>query len=286
MKYRFLRFPHGKAKAVTLSYDDGCKADEKLIEILNKYGVKTTLNICSGWIEDEAPNAYRTVSNIKRLAESGNHEIAIHGDNHIAIGNTSTVFGINDILKCREKLEKLFGGIIRGMAYADTGINQLTAGVTATDIKQYLKYLGISYARTLDGGNSSFDIPQDFLEWVPTAHHNNPNLFEYLDDFLAVDADKQYSALRKPLLFYLWGHSSEYDKNNNWEILEEFCKKVSQYNDIWLATNIEVCDYVNAYRNLLFSVDNMTVFNPTAMDVWFDIDGQLYCVRAGQSLII
>ena len=27
MRYRFLRYPEGKAKAVTFSYDDGCRAE-------------------------------------------------------------------------------------------------------------------------------------------------------------------------------------------------------------------------------------------------------------------
>ena len=36
MGYRFLRFPGGKAKALTLSYDDGCIADKRLAETLDK----------------------------------------------------------------------------------------------------------------------------------------------------------------------------------------------------------------------------------------------------------
>ena len=38
MKYDFLRFPEGKCKAVTFSYDDGTKADIQLANILTKYG--------------------------------------------------------------------------------------------------------------------------------------------------------------------------------------------------------------------------------------------------------
>ena len=37
MRYQFLRFPGGKPKAVTLSYDDGCAEDLHLLEIINKY---------------------------------------------------------------------------------------------------------------------------------------------------------------------------------------------------------------------------------------------------------
>ena len=45
MRYQFLRFPGGKSKAFTLSYDDGKPADIKLSEIIAKYGVKCTFNL-------------------------------------------------------------------------------------------------------------------------------------------------------------------------------------------------------------------------------------------------
>ena len=45
MKYRFLRFPEGKQKAVTLSYDDGCKEDIRFSDVITKYGLKCTFNL-------------------------------------------------------------------------------------------------------------------------------------------------------------------------------------------------------------------------------------------------
>ena len=42
-----MRFPGGKAKALTLSYDDGVRQDKKLIEIFNKNGIKGTFNVNS-----------------------------------------------------------------------------------------------------------------------------------------------------------------------------------------------------------------------------------------------
>ena len=47
MNYAFLRFPNFKDKCVTLSYDDGLIYDKKLIEILDKYGLKCTFNLNS-----------------------------------------------------------------------------------------------------------------------------------------------------------------------------------------------------------------------------------------------
>ena len=37
-----------KLKAVTFSYDDGTTQDIRLIELLNKYGLKSTFNLNSG----------------------------------------------------------------------------------------------------------------------------------------------------------------------------------------------------------------------------------------------
>ncbi len=44
---KYMRFPDGKCKAATFSYDDGVKADIKLIKIFDKYGVKGTFNLNS-----------------------------------------------------------------------------------------------------------------------------------------------------------------------------------------------------------------------------------------------
>ena len=45
MRYRFLRFPNCKTKAVTLSYDDGPTADVQLLKTIDKYGIKCTFNL-------------------------------------------------------------------------------------------------------------------------------------------------------------------------------------------------------------------------------------------------
>ena len=47
MRYQFLRFPGGKAKALTFSYDDGCSEDLRFADTLTKYGLKGTFNLNS-----------------------------------------------------------------------------------------------------------------------------------------------------------------------------------------------------------------------------------------------
>ena len=43
-----MRFPGGRAKAFTLSYDDGVEQDIHLIELIRQHGVKCTFNLSSG----------------------------------------------------------------------------------------------------------------------------------------------------------------------------------------------------------------------------------------------
>lgn len=37
------------------------------------------------------------------------------------------------------------------------------------------------------------------------------------------------------MLFYVWGHSYEFDVNNNWERIEEFCKMLGGRDDIFMV---------------------------------------------------
>jgi len=42
-----------------------------------------------------------------------------------------------------------------------------------------------------------------------------------------------------PQLFYVWGHSYEFDIDNSWDKFEEFLKMVAHRSDIRYATNAE-----------------------------------------------
>jgi hypothetical protein len=48
----------------------------------------------------------------------------------------------------------------------------------------------------------------------------------------------------EPMLFYIWGHSYEFDLNNNWDMIENFCSLISNREDIFYGTNTEVLSYL------------------------------------------
>lgn len=282
MPYRFLRFPNGRAKAVTLSYDDGSCYDEKLLDIINRYGLKCTFNLNSARIG--AKDAL-TATQVYQLLDQG-HEVAVHGANHLASGIVRPVEGIRDILKCREYLEQTFSRIIRGMAYADTGIRHFIDGNCYENVRQYLTDLGIVYSRTIGGDNDCFDLPSDWFAWMPTAHHANPKLPEYMESFLNLDISSLYCADQHPRLFYLWGHSHEFHFSDNWHLLERIGQTLGCRDDIWYATNIEIYDYVTSYHSLVWSADSQRVYNPTLIPVWFTVGSKMYCVHSGETVEI
>jgi hypothetical protein len=227
-----------------------------------------------------------TRQEVRDLQYVHGHEVAVHGARHIAPGRTTAVNGIRDILECRLELEKLMNCIIRGMAYPDSGIRSMSANVDYETIRTYVKDLGIAYSRTLGGDNDRFELPTDWYAWMPTCKHKNPEFKAYAEKFLKLDVKAQYITGHDARLFYVWGHSHEFANDNNWELLEEICQILGGHQDIWYATNIEICDYVNAYHSLIFSVDNDIVYNPTQFKIWFEADNKDYCIEPGETLYL
>ena len=283
MRSVFLRFPGGKAKALTFSYDDGVVQDKRLAELFDSYGMKATFNMNS----EKFRKFNFTKEEMHEYFLDKGHEIAVHGAFHRANGNNRPIEGIRDVLDCRLELEEKCDRIIRGMAYPDTGITQMGNFGNYENIKRYLTDLDIAYARTLKGDNDSFALPEDFHAWMPSAHHDNANLMDYIDKFVNMDmSTNRYHARRTPKLLYIWGHSYEFDKKDNWDRIEEICRRLANNDEIWYATNIEIYDYIEGYKRLVYSADGYKVYNPNLFTIWFDADGVLYSVKSGETLQI
>ncbi len=272
----FYRFPGGLHKALTLSYDDGVEQDIRLMEILDKYGIRCTFNLNSGcWAEEgtvyPAGHIHRRMprSRVEDLYRNPNHEVAAHCLTHASLTELNPAQIAHEVLADRENLEAMFGGLVRGLAYP--------FGTYSAEVVEALKATGVAYARTVVSTND-FSIPNEWLTLHPTCHHNAPNLTALCDRFLSD------SVPFGSKLFYLWGHSYEFESDDNWQVIEEFCRKMSGRDDIWYATNIAIVDYVNACRAMQSSADGHVLHNPTCIDVWVDADGQSVCVRAGQTV--
>lgn len=285
MSYRYLSFPGGKMKAVTFSYDDGVKADIRLSEIFSKYGLKATFNINSSALA-EGGSKRLSADEIKTNIIDRGHEVAVHGAEHMASAMVSPTLCLKDAFECRRVLEDTFDTIIRGMAYPDTGIRVPDNGNSYETVKNILTYSGIVYSRTLSGDNNRFEMPRDFHAWMPTAHHNNPALLGWIEEFNSLEYSTFRTNRNAPRLMYIWGHSYEFDRDNNWDRIEEICTKISGRDDTWYATNIEIYDYVKAYEGLVFSADEKKVFNPGYKTVWLTCNYKIYQIDPGATVRI
>ena len=256
-------YPGGKKKALTMSYDDGQVHDRKLVEIFNKYGIRGTFHLVSGWFDREG---FLKSSEIRDLFKG--HEISAHTLNHPYLTILPGDMVATEVLEDRKNLEELAGYPVRGMSYP--------YGAYSQELTEILPFLGIEYCRTVNSHNG-FQLPDNFLSWHPTCHHKQ-GLMEKAKAFKNIGKWAQM-----PLL-YVWGHSFEFEWDKNWDLIEEFCKTVSGDDDVWYATNIEIADYVRAMKSLKFSVDRKTVHNPSALDVWISIDGEPCRIEAGKTV--
>lgn len=269
-------FPGGREKALTFSYDDGVEQDKKLIELFQKYGVKATFNLNSGCYPEEGVKypegtIHRRMSykDVTATYKNTGHEIAIHALTHPLLEQQPEGIAAYEIVEDRKNLEQQFDTIVRGMAYP--------FGTYNDKIVEILKNAGIVYARTVNSTHN-FSIPVDWLRMPATCHHNDPELMNLAKQFVAVQPGWS------PYLFYLWGHSYEFEANDNWNVIEEFLQYTGNREEIWYATNIEVHDYTEAYRSLLFNYDRTKVMNPSCQKVWFKVEQNIYVVKPGETI--
>ncbi len=254
-------FPGGRRKALTLSYDDGVYSDIRLMDIMRRHGIKGTFNVNAGLMigdKEAEPQTYRLWPDEYGAYEG--FELAVHGYMHPFLDRMAADQVIGEIVNDRRALEELAGYPVHGMAYPYGTYNEA--------LIEQLRHLGIYYSRTTRATND-FRLPEEFLAWHPTCHHNAGNLMELCDRFLNEPENKGVG-LR---VFYLWGHSYEFVRNDNWDVIENFCEKMGGRDNIWYATNGEIYEYMQALERLDYSIDGTMVHNPSGIPVWIACDG-------------
>ena len=223
---------NGKKKAVTLSYDDGVTQDLKLIEILNRYGMKATFNLNSGGLGGRFSNyiegvlVYRDkvfAHDVKAIYQG--HEVASHTLNHPDLTKLEEDEIVYQVEEDRRRLSELVDYEIRGFAYPCGYVDERVISVLK-------EKTGIRYAR-------SVRITEDFLpqtdlyDMAFTTRNFGDNFLKLARDFVELKTDE-------PRIFSVWGHAYEFDWKKNWHVFEEFCKIISSRDDIFYGTNSEV----------------------------------------------
>ncbi len=261
----FMRFPGGRAKAFTMSYDDGVVEDKRLIEIMQSNGLRGTFNVNSGmWRASKVLPSGNVrgrmgLEDAQELYAADGIEVAGHGLSHPYLEQLPASMCAHELMTDRINLEEQFSAIVTGFAYP--------FGTYDEDVVKCLKACGFHYARTAIE-TEKFDIPKMLDDWLvlkTTCRHRNPRLKELGEKFLAK------SEGGAPQMFYLWGHSYEFADDNNWELIEDFAAFIGGRENIWYATNGELYDYCKAFSQLEFSAEGTRVYNPTAFTLCFKL---------------
>lgn len=222
-------FPGNKMKALTFTYDDGIVQDIRFVDMLNRYGLKGTFNLNSGLIDRPGywnrPNVrirYLTTQEMTGLYQG--HEIASHSLTHPHLEKLALEEAKNELEQDISNLRRWFDTEIDGFAFP--------YGTYNDQILRMLPGLGIRYART---GESSyqFGLPNDLLQIRATCRHSDLRCMELAREFVALQP-------KEPVLFMICGHSYEFDIDNNWDEMEDFCSYISNRDDIFYGTNRQV----------------------------------------------
>ncbi|MBE5782316.1 MAG: polysaccharide deacetylase [Clostridiales bacterium] len=227
---------HGKMKALTFSYDDGVTQDQRLISLLNHYGMKATFNLNSGLLGNPGSLLREnvTVAHVKpRPCEIAGiykgHEIAAHTLTHPLLPKLPDEEVIRQVEEDRLALSDLAGYEVVGMAYPGGGIN---FDRRVADVIK--KHTGIRYARTTVS-SFAFDKQTDLHQFKPTVYHHAEwkRMEEMADRFLNEPADS-------PRIFYIWGHAYEFDIRNEWDAFEKLLARLAGHSDVFYGTNREI----------------------------------------------
>ena len=147
-------FPGGKHKALTMSYDDGRTQDRRLVEIFNRWGIRSTFHLNSGFLGDDRhiqPDEVRTLY--------AGHEVACHTVTHPTITRCPLPSVAREVLDDRQALEALTGYPVRGLSYPN--------GSVSDGIEALLPACGIRYSRVV-GNSDGFALPENPYRWQAT----------------------------------------------------------------------------------------------------------------------
>lgn len=290
----FLRFPEGRTKALSFTFDDGTVEDVWMAERFGELGLCGTINLNSGLFP--APGTDFSKLNIdifpvkdiqhRMTAEEAVAaldrpyiEIASHGSLHSDPTLLDKQSLIWEMMSDRQALEALFHRPVTGYAYPQSAFNK--------DVIETAKLCGYEYARTVCCTNG-FNLPGDLWTLAPTCAFSSPNVEELCDKFLSfVPTTGMYWYTTKPAFFNIFGHT--YEMNVNEGLKERFdalMEKLAGHDDVWYVTNIQLVRYLKAFNGLIYSADRSSVYNPSAERLWLYHSGGCCSIAPGETVVL
>lgn len=229
-------------KLLTFSFDDGVCQDERFIEILNKYNLKATFNLnyallgLDGHLIINEKRINHTKISPDRVKEIyWGHEVASHTLTHPFLPEQKDEVVVHQVEGDRRSLSELVGYEVRGFAYPGGGVN-----CNERLEKLLAENTNVEYARTTVP-TYNFNLQSRLHLFNPTCAllKDKGELLSLWERFVSTEAEGIQ-------LFYIWGHTYELDVNDDWQFFEDFCKLISNNENVYYCTNIQAFDYIKS----------------------------------------
>lgn len=264
-------YPGGKTKAFSLSYDDGVEQDARLVELLNRYGLKGTFNLNSqlmlegfSWVHESGMVVRRLPWEQARELYQG-HEIASHSLTHPYLHTLPESEVMRQLGEDKRQLEVLFSRPVAGFALPFTDYNDTIARCALR--------CGFEYVRISEEGGNYNPVQPKFYRRAG-MFHLNPNLGHFVEGFFRTNQELA--------LCQIVGHSYDLDVADLWEDMEALFCAVSRNPEVACLTNIELVHYLEAMERAV--VTACEICNPTDTQLWFRLGERVLTVRPGERI--
>lgn len=262
-------YPGGKAKAFNITYDDGVLQDVRLIQLMNKYGLKGTFNLNSGLMETEFEWTHPNGMTVKRLPTRvvaelyQNHEVASHTLTHPCLSSLTEAEIMEQMAKDKENLERLTGKPVLGFGgpFHHWG----------PEVVECARRCGFEYARNAEE-RYCYAPPEEYYYWSAGAYHIMPGFRDFVEGFFHTEEELA--------LCQIVGHTYDLDAEDLWDYMESVLKRVAEDEKILSMTNLELVRYLKAMRSAV--ITEKGIYNPSGLPLWFEKDGAALCVRPGE----
>ena len=213
---------------VLTSWDDGHPLDERLADLLDRYGLKATFFVP---FKNSEGRPVMSTDALCRL--DGRFEIGSHTMDHVVLTELSREECERQVVGGKDALEQLLGHVVSGFCYPRGKYNVL--------IRDIVMRAGCNYARTienlrLDLGEDPFSIPTSIQlfphgkqvlirNYLRYGHYitrfevlkiamRSKNWFDFIVNLLKYDSEDC-------IILHIWGHSWEIEGLGLWNQIEE-----------------------------------------------------------------
>lgn len=201
---------------ISLSFDDGCALDMKLVKLLQKHGLTATFYVPAMWESYNRMKGWEPLSKDQVQYLADNFEIGSHTITHPLLTRIPWGAAEYEIKESKKMLEEMFGVKVNRFCYP--------RGYGTDQIRDIVRQ-HYAYGRNTIVGST--DFPDDPV-WENTSVHLACQRREYGNDDWYTYAMKMLRSFRRKKngYFHAWGHSHEIEKLGAWNAIDRFFAEV------------------------------------------------------------